>query len=168
MADKCFVYHINCETEGQYVEAFGKVPPTKCPNDTAHTVTANSAQKLREYSAISTKIIEHEHDPATEVAIAGYKQILSVELRNDLNPVGDNSLNGKTVNKMVWMSPPDPIIIHSIHAQRVAASKRRHSQPVGQQGADNWRHRGYGRAGRHIGCGFSDTRGRCIVALHWL
>jgi hypothetical protein len=108
-----YEWQIYCETESAWITGYDKAAITACPTDTAHTVTAGSVQKLREYSNQQLKIIEFQPEPG-QPNIVGYKQVFTVKLRNDDYGPDDLTLYGNTLNKMTWTSPPDPIYIYSI------------------------------------------------------
>jgi hypothetical protein len=122
MSIAVYQWQIYCETESAWVSGYHTDEISTCPHNTAHGVTAGSAQKLAEYGSSSVKIIEYEHS-ASQKAIAGYRQLITVDIRDDANDECDLSLAGNTTSKMVWTSPPDPIVIYSIKSNVSAYQK---------------------------------------------
>jgi len=57
MSVTVYKYNVWCETEGKYVYVWGETEPTKCPNDTAHTIDTSktSVDDIIEENVIQIK-----------------------------------------------------------------------------------------------------------------
>jgi hypothetical protein len=110
-----YEWHIYCETESAYIKGYSPTEITSCPTNTAHTVTAGSGQKLKTYSANEFKLIDFDPQPG-QLSLKGYKQLLTVQLRDDDADADDYTLKGDEISKMVWTSPDHPCVIYSIHS----------------------------------------------------
>lgn len=73
-------YQIYCETEGDWVTAWGTSPITTCPNNTAHIVTANSVSIV---DSLSENTISYRSTPQLDsygkLRIANQRTMMSFE-----------------------------------------------------------------------------------------